>query len=222
MIVSLARLGRVFGDRILIRLLPRPEKTRGFFVPASYAKEKAKEQQIWWGVIEDFGLDSRYGDAYGLKKGDMVGVHDLGASNASFIGDDNQEHFWVMEEFVVAKDDGRALAFREDRPWDNEKPGIIPLGAYALVSPHPVEEKRGSIHIPDSAKEGQLSGRVLAVSAGTVRDGELSPLNVKADTDVLFGQYSGSVARLGKDEFLLVKEEDLIAEMLPTGELAHA
>lgn len=225
----MSRIGRVFGDRILLRKLDRPEKTKGILVPLSYIKNKPKEQELWYGVIEAFGLDSRYQDAYGLKIGDIVGINDIGISNASFIGDDEQEHYWVMEEFLVAKDEGRVVAFRNDQLYEGV--GLTPLGAYSIVEAYPEEEKRGGVHIPHTSQDGSLIGRVLDVSQGEVRSGELKPLHVRNYSDVLFGKYSGLHARLGKD-YLLIKEEDLIAEIVPydkietgisTGqELAHA
>lgn len=227
MIVPMSRLDRIFGDRILVRKLDRPEKMRGIIVPVSCMKTRPKEQELWYGIIERFGLDSRYGDAYGLKEGDIVGINDLGVSNASFIGDDEQEHFWIMEEFLTVKDDGRVVAFRNDEKYEGV--GLTPLGAYSVIKPYAEEEKRGGIHIPHTSQQESLLGRVVAVSKGEVKSGELHPLNVRMDTEVLFGKYSGIKAEFGNDKFLLIKEEDLISELSPedktisTGqELAHA
>lgn len=217
MIVPMSRIARVFGDRILLRKLDRPEKIGKILVPVSYMKTRPKEQEIWFGVIEAFGLDSRYGEAYGLKVGDIVGVNDLGISNASFIGDDEQEHYWVMEEFLTVKDEGRIIAFRQSQT-SYEGVGMTPLGAYCVIQPNPEEEKRGGIHIPHASQEGSLLGKVLAVSAGEVKAGELKTLNVNKDSEVLYGQYSGLKAKFGKEEFFLIKEEDIIAEIEPSKE----
>lgn len=217
--VEMSRLSKVFGDRILVRKLMRPESVKGIYIPASYAKANVKQQSVWFGVIEKFGLDSRYGDAYGLKEGDTIGISDIGTSNASFEGDDGHEHFWVMEEFVVFLDAGRVAAFMRDEKFEGL--GISPVGPYALIRPYPEQEKKGGVIIPQGDNP-QLTGVVLAVSAGAVVGGELVQLRATVNSDVLFGKFSGLSARFGTDEYLLAKEEDLIAEMAPAQELAHA
>ena len=73
------------------------------------------------------------------------------------------------------------------------------------------EEKHGSILIPDSAKEKPQEGKVLAVGKGTVsEDGKKTPLDVKAGDRVLFGKYSGSEVTLDGEEYLIMKEEDVL------------
>lgn len=225
----MARLGRVFGDRILVRKLERPEKIRGILIPASCMKEKTREQQVWYGIIEKFGWDSKYGEAYGLKEGDIVGINDIGISNASFIGDDNQEHFWVMEEFLACKDLGRVRLHRLDKKYEGEGCGLLPLGQYSVIAPIPEEEKRGGVFIPQTKQEPSLLGNVLAVSAGELNGREIKPLNVKPDTEVLFGKYSALTAKFNDEKLLLIKEEDIIGEFekvdaaIATGqEVAHA
>lgn len=219
--VEMSRLDRVFGDRILVRKLSRPEKMRGILVPASYLKEKTKQQSVWFAVIEKFGLDSRYGEAYGLKEGDIVGISDIGTSNASFEGDDGQEHFWVMEEFLVLKDEGRIKAYLDDAAFSGV--GLIPLGAYSVVKAHPAEEEaKNGVILPHTGDNPQLTGLVVSVSSGEVKSGELVPLRVRKETEVLFGKYSGLLAKFNADEYLLIKEEDLIAELSPVLEVAHA
>ena len=72
-------------------------------------------------------------------------------------------------------------------------------------------EKHGSIIIPDSAKEKPQEGKVLAVGKGTVsEDGKKTPLDVKAGDRVLFGKYSGSEVTLNGEEYLIMKEEDVL------------
>lgn len=216
--INVPAINRIFGDRILVRRLERPEKIGNLLIPASFANEKRKEQTIWYGVIEKFGLDSRYGDAYGLKEGDIVGISDVANSNASFDGEDGHEHFWIMEEFVVLRDEGRVKSFHSNERYDGL--GIVPIGPYSLVRPYPEEEKRGSILLPKANEN--LTGKVLAVSVGEVKDGEIKPLNVSLDSDVLFGKYSGLYAKFQSETFLLIKEEDLIAEFETAREIAHA
>ena len=71
--------------------------------------------------------------------------------------------------------------------------------------------KRGSIIIPDSAKEKPQEGKVIAVGTGKVtEDGKKLPLALKAGDRILFGKYSGSEVTLGGQEYLIMKEEDVL------------
>ena len=73
------------------------------------------------------------------------------------------------------------------------------------------EVRRGGLIIPDSAKEKPQEGKVLAVGKGTVaEDGKKTPLDVKAGDRVLFGKYSGSEVTLDGEEYLIMKEEDVL------------
>jgi chaperonin GroES len=73
------------------------------------------------------------------------------------------------------------------------------------------EVRRGGLIIPDSAKEKPQEGKVLAVGKGTVNeDGRKTPLDVKAGDRVLFGKYSGSEVTLDGQEYLIMKEEDVL------------
>jgi chaperonin GroES len=71
--------------------------------------------------------------------------------------------------------------------------------------------KRGSIVIPDTAKEKPQEGQIVAVGAGKVTDeGKKIPLAVKAGDRILFGKYSGSEVTLDREEYLIMKEEDVL------------
>ena len=73
------------------------------------------------------------------------------------------------------------------------------------------EVRRGGLIIPDSAKEKPQEGKVLAVGKGTVaEDGKKTPLDVKAGDRVLFGKYSGSEVTLDGEEYLIMKEDDVL------------
>ena len=73
------------------------------------------------------------------------------------------------------------------------------------------EVRRGGLIIPDSAKEKPQECKVLAVGKGTVNeDGKKTPLDVKAGDRVLFGKYSGSEVTLNGEEYLIMKEEDVL------------
>ena len=89
---------------------------------------------------------------------------------------------------------------------------IQPLGDRVLVAPLEAEEKSaGGIVIPDGAKEKQQRGKVVAVGKGRAgEDGKITPLEVKAGDEVLFGRYSGSEIKIGANEYLIVKEDDIL------------
>ena len=74
------------------------------------------------------------------------------------------------------------------------------------------EIKRGGIIIPDTAKEKPQEGKVVAVGTGKVNDdGKKVPLDVKAGDKILFGKYSGSEVKIDDKEFLIMREEDILA-----------
>jgi chaperonin GroES len=73
------------------------------------------------------------------------------------------------------------------------------------------DEKHGSIIIPDSAKEKPQEGKVVAVGNGKVSDeGKKVPLDVKAGDRILFGKYSGSEVKIDGEEYLILREEDVL------------
>ena len=73
------------------------------------------------------------------------------------------------------------------------------------------DEKHGSIIIPDSAKEKPQEGKVIAVGTGKVtEEGKKLPLDVKAGDRILFGKYSGSEVKLDGQEYLTMREEDVL------------
>ena len=74
------------------------------------------------------------------------------------------------------------------------------------------EQQIGGIIIPDSAKERPQQGKVLAVGDGRVtEDGTRIPLDVKAGNLILFGKYSGQEIKLDGTEYLIVKEDEVLA-----------
>src|ERR1700733_3986227 len=74
------------------------------------------------------------------------------------------------------------------------------------------EQQIGGIIIPDTAKEKPQQGTVIAVGNGKVDDdGKPIPLDVKAGDRVLFGKYAGQEIKLDGDEYLIMKEDDVLA-----------
>jgi len=73
------------------------------------------------------------------------------------------------------------------------------------------EVKKGGIIIPDTAKEKPQEGKVIAVGTGKVgEDGKRIPLDVKAGDKILFGKYSGSEVKVEDEEYLILREEDVL------------
>ena len=69
----------------------------------------------------------------------------------------------------------------------------------------------GGIIIPESAKEKPQRGEVVAAGNGRVtEDGKTLPLELKAGDKVLFGKYAGKELKLGEQEYLMMREEDVI------------
>ena len=74
------------------------------------------------------------------------------------------------------------------------------------------EVKKGGIIIPDTAKEKPQEGKVIAAGNGKVGDdGKKIPLDVKAGDRILFGKYSGSEVKIEDKEYLILREEDVLA-----------
>lgn len=77
-----------------------------------------------------------------------------------------------------------------------------------------VEEEtttKGGIIIPDTAKEKPAEGKVIAVGSGKLgEDGKRVPLEIKAGDRILFGKYSGTEVKIEGEEFLIMREEDVL------------
>lgn len=94
-----------------------------------------------------------------------------------------------------------------------------PLHDRVVVKRLTAEEKTaGGIIIPDSAKEKPIEATVIAVGNGRTNDkGEIRPLEVKAGDRVLFGKYSGSEIKLDGEEFLIMREDDILGIIARAG-----
>ena len=91
---------------------------------------------------------------------------------------------------------------------------IAPLHDRVLV--RRLEEKetaKGGIIIPDTAKEKPQEGEVIAVGAGKIEKGKRIPLDVKAGDRILFGKYTGNDISLEGQEYLILREEDILAKL---------
>ncbi len=90
---------------------------------------------------------------------------------------------------------------------------IQPLGDRIVVKLLEQEEKtKGGIILPDVAKEKPQEGKIVAVGKGRLLEGgSTKPLEVRVGDRILFARYSGSEVTHGNDEFLIVKEDDILA-----------
>ena len=74
------------------------------------------------------------------------------------------------------------------------------------------EQKVGGIIIPDTAKEKPQQGKVIAVGQGKVKDdGKRQPLDVQDGDTILFGKYSGQEIKIDGDEYLIMREDEVLA-----------
>jgi chaperonin GroES len=73
------------------------------------------------------------------------------------------------------------------------------------------EVKKGGIIIPDTAKEKPQEGEVFAVGPGKMgEDGKRQPMEVKKGDKILFGKYSGSEVKIEDEEYLIIREEEIL------------
>lgn len=83
------------------------------------------------------------------------------------------------------------------------------------------EQVRGGIIIPDTAKEKPQEGEVIAVGEGKIRDdGSRQTLDVKVGDRVLFGKYSGSEIKIDGEEFLIMREDEILGVIERAGAAA--
>ena len=97
-----------------------------------------------------------------------------------------------------------------------------PINDRVVVKPAPAEEKTtGGIIIPDTAKEKPQEGEVIAAGAGKYKeDGSRQSLDVKAGDRVLFGKYSGSEIKLDGQEFIIMREDEILGIISRAGAAA--
>lgn len=89
---------------------------------------------------------------------------------------------------------------------------IQPLGDRLIIKAIEAKEiKKSGIIIPETAKEKPQEGEVVAVGKGkTADDGKLIPMEVKTGDTVLYGKYSGTEIKINDEEYLIMREEDVL------------
>ncbi len=90
---------------------------------------------------------------------------------------------------------------------------VRPLHDRIIVQRLEEEEKtKGGIIIPDTAKEKPIEGKIIAVGAGKInKDGKKVPLEVKKGDRVLYAKYGGTDVKIDGEEYLIMKEDDILA-----------
>lgn len=90
---------------------------------------------------------------------------------------------------------------------------IQPIGDRVLIKAMEAEEKtKGGIVLPDTAKEKPQEGKVIAVGKGKLmEDGSIKPLEVKVGDKILYGKFSGTEVAYKEEEYLIVREDDILA-----------
>ena len=92
---------------------------------------------------------------------------------------------------------------------------IRPLDDRVVIEPMEAEEKSpGGIHLPDTAKEKPMKGKVIAVGEGKMLEsGKRAELLVKKGDKVLYGKYAGTEVAVDGKEFLIMRESDILAKI---------
>ncbi|NOX54397.1 MAG: co-chaperone GroES [Planctomycetes bacterium] len=96
---------------------------------------------------------------------------------------------------------------------EKSKIKLVPLGDRVVVKREEAEETTsGGIVLPDTAKDKPQRGEVIAVGDGHVKDdGTKVPLTVKEGDKIIFSSYAGDEITIGDEEYLLLRESDILA-----------
>lgn len=90
---------------------------------------------------------------------------------------------------------------------------LKPIGDRVVVKPKSAEEVTSSgIVLPDTAKERPQEGEVMAIGTGRLLDdGRVVPLEVKVGDKVFFSKYGGTEIKIGGEEYIILREDDILA-----------
>jgi chaperonin GroES len=89
---------------------------------------------------------------------------------------------------------------------------VVPLSDRVVIrATTDVEEMRGGLYIPDTAKEKPQQGEIIAVGPGRFEKDKRVPMDVKVGDKVLYGKYSGSEVTIDGEQLLIVRESDVLA-----------
>ena len=89
---------------------------------------------------------------------------------------------------------------------------VAPLADRVVVRAlEETEQMRGGLFIPDTAKEKPQQGEIIAVGPGRFEEGKRVPMELKVGDRVLYGKYSGTEVTIDDDQFLILRESDVLA-----------
>ena len=89
---------------------------------------------------------------------------------------------------------------------------VAPLADRVVVKAlEETESMRGGLYIPDTAKEKPQQGEIVAVGPGRFDEGKRVPMDVKVGDKVLYGKYSGTEVTLDGEQYLILRESDVLA-----------
>ncbi|HEY3286550.1 MAG TPA: co-chaperone GroES [Gemmatimonadaceae bacterium] len=89
---------------------------------------------------------------------------------------------------------------------------VAPLADRVVIKAiEEAETMRGGLYIPDTAKEKPQQGEIIAVGPGRYEDGKLIPMGVKVGDKVLYGKYSGTEVTVDGENYLILRESDVLA-----------
>src|SRR5919198_373633 len=118
---------------------------------------------------------------------------------------------------------GKCQRFECERSSKGDLMDLKPLGDRVIVEVLEEEEITVSgIVLPDTAKEKPQRGKVLAVGPGRYEDGKLVPLGVEEGDEVVFSKYGGTEVTVSGDEYLILRESDILAKVVTSEAAAKA
>jgi chaperonin GroES len=82
------------------------------------------------------------------------------------------------------------------------------------------ETVKGGIIVPDTAKEKPQEGEVVAVGPGKIHEGKRIPLDVEVGDRVLFGKYSGNDIKIDDEEYLIIREDEILGKVAKAAKAA--
>ena len=93
-----------------------------------------------------------------------------------------------------------------------EKVKVAPLSDRVVIRAlEDAEQMRGGLYIPDTAKEKPQQGEVIAVGPGRYEKDQRVPMEVKVGNKVLYGKYSGTEVTIDNEQYLILRESDVLA-----------
>lgn len=217
--IDVARIDRVFGDRVLIKRRGEPMKKRGLFVPASVAMKK-EPKKIWWGELVQFGTESGAAALHGLAVGDTVGVEPIGNHYASWKSSDGFEYCWVPDEHLALADNGSVEDYYADKLDRASAPQLRVLGRRVLARPVAEDDAVRGVYRPHENEADAKLADVLLVGPQPV-DGDPMPVDVGTRVlHVVADAGSSAAVDIFEPALLVLRAEDLIGEYTPTTTVA--